>query len=82
MGEGHSLQESYGIIESFSRWAHLIDKRHDKLPSRKRRLKGRRNPVILNDHQVAEIIDRMKHACKYRPLGAHHTFYFVCFNHR
>lgn len=64
----YSLQESYGILHSFSRWAHLIDGRNAELPSRKRRLNGRRTPVILNDQQVGEIIHHMKQACKFRPL--------------
>jgi len=67
----YSLQESYQTIKTFSHWAHLIDAKHEKLPKRRRKINGRRTPVILKPKQVSEIMTAMRGTCKHRPLSAH-----------
>jgi len=66
----YALQESYHILKHFSRWAHLIDKKNEELPRRKRRLNGRKVPQILEADQVCQIIKRMRETCVHFPLSA------------
>jgi len=40
------------------------------LPRRKRRLNGRRIPIIVNDQQVSQIVEKMRGTCVQRPLSA------------
>jgi len=66
----YSLQECYQILRHFSRWAHLVNNNNESLPRRKRRLNGRRTPIILNDEKVSRIIAKMRKTCVQRPLSA------------
>lgn len=67
----YSLQQCYLTIRQFSKWAHLVNVRNELLPNKRRRLKGRRVPIILNDEQVENIISRMRKTCKYQPFSAY-----------
>lgn len=67
----YSLQESYHKLRHFSKWASLIDKNNEKLPKRRRRINGRRTPVIIDHNQVTEIIIGLRKTCVQRPLSAH-----------
>ena len=69
----YSRQESYQMLRKFSTWAHLVDSKNEELPQRKRRVKGRRTPIILASEQVANIIKQMNNTCSTRPL-THHTY--------
>jgi len=62
----YSLQQCYQILQSFSVWANIVDERHQKFPKRKRRLNGRRTPIIINENQAYEIVESLKTSCTQR----------------
>lgn len=66
----YALQQCYLTIRHFSKFAHLVNSKNDELGYRRRRLKGRRIPIILNEDQVEEIIRGMNATCKGRDLSA------------
>lgn|GEM_PF-2092791 len=65
----YALQESYLMVRAFSVWANLIEPANEKLPKKRRRLSGRRIPVILSEHQVVEIIKELETFPKLQPLS-------------
>jgi len=56
----YALQERYRYIRNFSFWAHKIDQRHQVLPKRKRKFKGRRIPLIVNESQMGAIMTEIR----------------------
>ena len=74
----YALQQCYETIRHFSKWANLVDGRNECLPKRRRRLKGRRVPIILNDQQVAQIAAKMLSSRSSRPFSAYTYSILVC----
>ena len=66
----YAAQQCYQTIRHFSKYAHVVNSENERLPKKRRRLKGRRIPNILSAHQVAVIIAEMDKTCSGRPLSA------------
>ena len=67
----YTLQQIYLTIRHFSQWASLVNSKNELLPKKRRRLKGRRVPIIVNDDQVAQIVSRMRTSRSSRPFSAY-----------
>ena len=65
----YALQERYHMLRAFSVWANTIDSRHQIFPKRKRRITGRRTPIILKPGQAQEIIQGLENWCEQRPFS-------------